>query len=329
MNISIEEPLASKTTPLKAASYSKKDSQEIDQTIFKPVAGSLKTPSIVTDYQFGNFGEDAYNEEDDLFETILKDTTGKYIGSIPKIGQNAVLGKMYQPQKQNTGDSRFATIAKGVGEAVGEISQANANLARTEYENDLRYWQDQGKYWFDPNADIKPELDEYLDAMPSSVESLMSGSMFIPDGLAEKLGDGALGATAYIHAKAGEGAAKGASMGGWWGALVGAAIGGISGAFSWGGAKREDKKMKERARKEYEKRLKEWTVNRNKRIVAQKNASYQKQLALRNKSKQEQEMKEQKKLGSAMDKRSRMEQVLQNAGSLSRKENLNRIQRWQ
>jgi len=79
------------------------------------------------------------------------------------------------------------------------------------------------------------------------------------------------GFAGYVGSQAAKGAMTG-SAGGWIGSIVGAAVGVVKGIFTWGAAKREDKKINEDVRVELEKKLKEWTVNKNKRLIAEQKA---------------------------------------------------------
>lgn len=193
--------------------------------------------------------------------------------------------------------------------------QADGTMRRNEYENDLRYWQEQGKYWFDPDADLRPDLEKYMSMMPSALESR-----------------GVLGDIANIATQTASGAATGAQAGGGYGALIGAGVGGLIGAFQTifgrSSARKEDEKNDARARAMYEKDLKDWTIKRLKRQQAQREARYEKQkaerAAVRDKTKAEAIEKAQR----INQKRQQIAQAIMSAGKLGEANRKARMERW-
>lgn len=289
---------------------------------YSPTEGlSLNTPSVVGEYNEGNFNSEAYTQDyDSFFEKLLNDSTGKYIGAVPKIGQNA----KWKTQQSTTGQPSFGDKAAGVlsspvtTQIIGGIdsfSQAIGNTNRNEYENDLTYWKEQGKWWFDPDADTRPDLEQYLNAMPSSLESRSAGS--------EVLG---------IGSQTASGAAMGASMGGGVGAAIGAGVGGLIGTFQtiFGrrAARKEDEKNRERAKLAYEKALKEWTIKRLKRQAAQKEKRYEIQKAEREQRRQDNKNKDIVRAQTAGTRRQQIAQALMNAGNIKQAHQNKRMERW-
>lgn len=281
---------------------------------------NLKTPSVVGEYQSGNFNIDAYNPDfDSFFEKLLNDTTGKYIGAVPPIGQNPKW-KTQQPASP----SKFGTAMQTIGSSpvtsqvlggIDQMVQAGGNMRRNEYENDLRYWQEQGKYWFDPNADIKPDLEQYLNMMPSALESRGVG-----------------GDVMNMVTQTAQGAATGAQMGGGWGALAGGGTGLLLGTFQtiFGrkAAREEDEKNRARAIAQYEKDLKEWTVRRLKRQKAESEARYQKQKADREARRDKEKVEEFEKGQRVGQRRQQLAQVILSAGKLSEAGRRANMERW-
>lgn len=170
----------------------------------------------------------------------------------------------------------LGTIAN-VGTSVAQQqAQANANMAASEYANDLNYWKDQGKYWFDPNAELMPDLEAYVGQMPSATDALKDSTLL--GGVSEDSTTaqillnpaGVLGEQGtYVGEKAIDRAIEGFAVGGGWGAVAGAAVGVIEGLFNWSDAQEADKKAKARALAEYDRKVQEWVARRNKQIREQ------------------------------------------------------------
>lgn len=227
--------------------------------------------------------------------------------------------------------------------AAGELFSSLDNASMNDYQNDVQFWTSQGKFWFDPNSEIKPDLDKYLDNMPSAVDSLRGHgvaalhkgdtntagevlqNVFINPAAAktknkaisyiinplsafDKIGgDGFAG---YVGAKAAEGGMAGGAPG--------AVIGIVKGIFTWFSAKGEDAKNAEKARQEVEIAERDWTVKRNKRQVAEKEADFKnRQAAEATHAATEENKKDQaeaKKLQRISQGRAMMKNVLMNAG---------------
>lgn len=288
-----------------------------NSSFYNPVEGlTLKTPSVTSEYQSGNFNTDAYNPDyDSFFEKLLNDTTGKYIGSVPAIGQNPKW-KTMQPKTQNVMSQVIGSpVTNQVIGGIDSMVQAGNNMARNEYESDLTYWKEQGKWWFDPDADVRPDLDSYLDQMPSALESRGVGR--------EVMG---------IATQTASGAATGAQIGGGWGALIGAGAGGLIGTlqtvFGRSSARKEDKKNEARATLAYERALKEWTTRRNRRQRAQTEARYEKQKAEREAKKNEKKTDSIIKAQNAGTRRQQIANAIMAAGSTSAAHRNKRMERW-
>jgi hypothetical protein len=319
-----------------------------------------------------NYGNGSQFSYDTLLAAIQNDTTGKYIGAVPTTktyanyveknpevtGSAPIEKQTAQPPKES--NNTWQTALSAVQQSVAQLSKNQQNLARNEYNQEVADWEAQGKYWFDKNADLKPDLEAYMKDMPSSIDSLKEGSwvtslqdgntdtagewlssVFInpaggktdndvasailnPLNIPEQAGWVDEGMVNYVGGKAAEGA-----MGG---GFVGAIVGIIDGIFSWNSAKDEDKKRKAKAKAEYERKLKEWTFNRTSRLVAA-NAQKEEQLAKirsqqREEEKQEKEAKKQEKVQSISSARQNMINSLLNAGSISSENRNSRLKRW-
>lgn len=336
----------------------KKSADTSGNAFFKPVLPTATlSDSTSKEYQAGNFGNDAYGYDPEFINTLLDDTTDKYIGSVPKIGGASKVGEINATITADGKTSPISvkevagTAAKQAGAAVAETSQAMANLSRNEYESDIRSWLEKGKYWFDPNRDLKPDIDEFMAQMPSSTESLSQGTMtggnldntkggraahsvVEPTGfLLEKIVTAGgrnsewKGAGEYIGNKAGQGAAAGAGSG-WQGAVIGAVIGMVEGIFTWGSAVAEDKKRKAEALAEYRRQLKEWTINRNKRLSQQANIEYQNRMALTDKRKAAEKSGKAEKANNAISRRNQIASLLMNSNNVSTQNRAQRLARW-
>jgi len=247
-----------------------------------------------------------------------------------------------------------------VQQAADSIGKAQQNLARTQYENDVAEWEQKGKYWFDVNSNLKPDLEKYMEGMPSSVDSLKEGSwvtslqdgntdtageylssVFInpaggksgndvadailnPLNILEQAGWVDEGMVNYVGGKAAEGAIGGG--------FVGAIIGVIDGIFSWNSAKKEDAKRKKAAQEEYERKLQEWTYNTNKRLADAHTKRNQEieatSAAYRDKRKAEAKEDKRQKISDIASVRKEMATALLNAGSVKEQNRNSRLARW-
>lgn len=238
---------------------------------------SLKMPASLgmqdyTEYKKGNLDKQFYStppydvqpNSQQFMAALMEDEKNLLIGALPAIGQGQN-ARLKTAGSDGGGGGQFSSFMKQVGvqgvsevgKMVGDTISAVQNTRFNDYQDDLTYWLSQGKFWFDPKAELKPDLEAYLAQMPNAVDAVGGGKAF---GL--NIGGGMA-----------SGAAAGFASGGPIGAAAGAVVGGLTGLvksiFTHRAAKDQDKKNKERARQQYEKELKEWTINRNKRIIAQ------------------------------------------------------------
>ena len=225
-----------------------------------PVAPSLKAPAM--------------NDQSGAMQSKFEDYSSWEPASIDPI---------------NTSGERLA-LARQIGtQIVDNIVAQKANVAANEYSSNMAKWREEGKYWFDPNSDLQPDIDEYLSNMPSVTDSLLeshlgsgadakggsrgaiagiaSGNIFSPIFSAAG-NENAAKAASHIFHKGGERALQGTAMGGWVGAIVGGAVGIVEGIFGWQSAKEEDEKNKKEALRAYERDLAKWTEQRSQKISA-------------------------------------------------------------
>lgn len=244
------------------------------KTQFNTIGGglSLQTPPLVNDYQQGNLNPDAYKDKDQFLIDLYGEQGKSMIGALPKIGGASVVGETapVKPSAKKDKNENLQALGTVASNAMNQFSQAQANMSRNQYNQDYQTWQENGKYWFDPNSDLKPDIDSYMDQMPSSTEALNNQV------LTKKVWGGE---AAYIFQKGGEGAATGAMAGGGLGAIAGGLIGVVNGIFSWSAAENEDKQKRKQALAVYEQQLKEWTARRAQRMYNQDVAAEQQKIA--------------------------------------------------
>ena len=291
----------------------------------KPIADA----PIISQYQSGGFGEDAYG--DDAFDIESPEITTKMIATLPLIGHKAKVGTVspasretsVQKQPRQTSDlmSTVQGAAGLVAQGVAEYSRANANLAQDEYSQDMADWQ--SRYWFDPSSDLKPDIEKYMSRMPSKTEALSKGTLS---------GGQLSGSSAeYILNKGGEGALFGSSMG-WIGTIAGAAVGVIEGIFSWNGAVEVDKKNKAKALAQYEDDLRKWTFARNDRIIKENKELLARQKLERIENREKDEAKKKsdtaQRARNIVDRKDAIFKTLTTAGAFSRVARAQRAERW-
>lgn len=144
-------------------------------------------------FAYQNDSTPSYDVQQDPFiKSLEMDKSGRLIGSVPKIGSNAQLKTAGSDGTNKTDSGMGMTVAGQVSQEMGNTLQALENTAINDYQNDLTYWQSQGKFWFDPNSELKPDLDKYLDNMPSAVDALRgSGMNALQKGKTDTFGEGA------------------------------------------------------------------------------------------------------------------------------------------
>jgi hypothetical protein len=193
------------------------------------------------------------------------DKTPQPIGSQQQTGT--------QPNMQApAGD--LSILVKNIAGGIGQMGQDQASSTANVYQSEMSKWQNEEKYWFNPESDVKPDLEKYMSRMPSQTESLEQGSWMDQASkgtagqvLLNPLGK-AGGEVGYLGAQGGEGAIKGFANGGWIGAIGGAVTSVIKGIFSWSSAKQADVKAKSMALSDYQDALKRWQQNQNKQAAA-------------------------------------------------------------
>ena len=232
-------------------------------------------------------------------------------------------------------------------ETVSQLSDVQAQLAQEKRAADLERWQQEGKWWFDPNRNVEPDLDQYMSSMPSATGALSEGLLIggIHDenevagyflnpiaAIATKAGADPNMAS-YVSEEGGYGALEGFAAGGWIGAIVGGAVGVLKGVFGWESAVEEDKAAKKRARREYERRLKEWQAARNKRIneaqLGYESARRRGDIARRAELGVRAEREKQKRLVTAKEQRQALVDALTGAASARSSLRAARLGRWQ
>lgn len=254
------------------------------------------------------------------------------------------------PQTNTQGAPALSEGMKaGIGvasNALTGITSALANTSQNQYQNELAEWKSQGKWWFDKNESCFPTFEDYLGDMPSATDSVSEGTLS-GGHLSESSGGRAGLAIAtgglsglmknkkqaeYIWNKGGEGAAQGASAGGWVGAIVGGAVGIIQGVFGWGSAEEKDRKEKEKAYKEWKRRLKEWTYQKNKEATATQAIATEANLKdIQNTTEigyQRKQEQKQIKSSDAQKRYSTIMSILQSTGAFKSAKQNQRMSRW-
>lgn len=222
--------------------------------------------------------------------------------------------KQLQVENKKQGAADVAkNIASSGSDIFNELLQTNANYASANYAQKQAEWQQKGLSWFDPNQDLRPELDAYLDQMPSRREQLSEGTVTKGLTSANVKGDTGGGWWGWVANPAGaivekasgdewQGVADytwnqavnramqiGGKTNSAYGYLAGAVVGIVEGVYNWNSAIMEDKENAKKARDAYLKKLQEWQVKRNQKvesaIAAGKEQARQYNLALAEKKK--------------------------------------------
>ena len=203
--------------------------------------------------------------------------------------------------------------AQAVNEMIGGVQQANL----AQYNTDVNYWNQQGKWWFDKNADFAPTRSQYIGNMPSAVKAT--------GGAAGTMGLGALKGAAT-------GAATGAMIGGPVGAVIGGGVGAlvglVEGFFTNSAAKHADQQALDNANREYERQLKEWTYAMNSRLTQTRNAMDTSQRLFLAQSGQEAIGRKKEAGITAEHRRQQMIASIMGSGSVQQAERQRRMARW-
>ena len=166
--------------------------------------------------------------------------------------------------------STMQSIGGIVSSAASSINQSLSNDAMASYNDKAQTAAQMNKYWFDPNNDVEPNLDQYLKQQPSATEALQKtewiknntaqnvvGDLFDPGTGALRTITGNTGDTekgkqwGYAQNQGLQGAISGYSSGGWVGAIAGTVIGVIKGYFNYGSAMDAYKKRQEEFERQY------------------------------------------------------------------------------
>ncbi|MBE3122207.1 MAG: hypothetical protein IMZ58_08395 [Thermoplasmata archaeon] len=203
--------------------------------------------------------------------------------------------------------------AQGAAEVIGNVQKANV----AQYNTDVEYWNQQGKWWFDKNADFAPSFEDYAPDMPSAQKAV--------GGAGGAIGGGALkgGLTG-----AGVGMMAGGPVGAAIGAGVGILVGAIEGMFTLGAAKEADRKNAKNAQNEYKKQLKEWTYAMNARLNERKNVSEAGQKGFISQAGQVAIGRKKEKALTAEQKRQAILQSIMGAGTVAQAKRQEKQARW-
>lgn len=192
----------------------------------------------------------------------------------------------------------FGQMMKGVGTSV--LSSAVSSLSQNMVDSNIRQYNEEfnnrineGKYWFDPDNNVEPDVEAMLDELPTMTEALsdstftqgimskmydtdtkggkarsaasyLTATHFDPlgQGIESMLGPEYDGMAEYVFHKTGERGLQGyASTGSPFGLLMGL-VGVVEGIMTWNSAVEQDRERKNAARKAYEQALKKWHEQR-------------------------------------------------------------------
>lgn len=314
---------------------------------------------------------------------VTNDRTGKYIGVSDYSGISAPGGMLKNSPLQagtsskgmlknpesvttqgksittnNTTDTTNTTlpIAQGV---IQSLNQSNGNAAQDRYNQEMTNWQNNEKYWFNPNSNLKPDIEKYMAQMPSSLESIKKGSWV--NGMQSKSDAGQIlsggsilnpagvklhdkpeivndlinplnvfdkwqgdGFANYVGSKAAEGALSSG--------LIGGLTGMIQGIFGWQSAKAKDAAIRAQKLAQYEQELQQWTVARNKRVLDEQNAELDRQRVARTTQgtidKTNNETLAKNRVDSATVNRQQIANLLSSLGTQQQASRQAQIQRW-
>ena len=160
--------------------------------------------------------------------------------------------------------SGAATAGLGfVSDAASGIHDIASNAAQNQYADEIKSWEDSGKYWMNPDADLRPDIQHMMTNMPSQYDAFQKSG-----GIAADVGDSALkGASTGASIGSivpGVGTAIGAGVG----TVVGGALGAVEGLFTAHAAKDADQAKRQKALEQYMESVRQWTENRRKSAMA-------------------------------------------------------------
>lgn len=221
--------------------------------------------------------------------------------------------------------------ARMAGDFIESETAARGQMASADYARQMQDYKQQGKYWFDPNATLEPDLEAYVAEMPSAVDALSDTTIAGMFGSESKAG--------HVLSKTGERAATGAialselgPVGAIIGGVVGGAIGIVEGFIGWGDAEEQDAKTKRRLTREYQQKLREWQARRAQRISNYNDQLGQRQmqarLAYSKKREAEAEKEKVEKKASASKNRAAIAAAIMQSGQAAAQSRSGRVARW-
>lgn len=229
-----------------------------------------------------------------------------------KIGlQDGTPARSALSAKNRESDEFFKDSLQTIQTALGRYMDARQQGAVNDYNVDVTNWKEEGKYWFDPTSELRPDLNRYMEKMPSAVDALKNSSTFmgnefntkrpgpgVAEGMLNPISDWTINPASFrsnnkavqyalnpisiadrrmgegFSAHVGSKAAEGALKTGVGPQMiVGALVGVIEGIFGWKSAKAKDAKAKAAALEKYERELKEWEIHQERQIRESRIAS--------------------------------------------------------
>jgi hypothetical protein len=202
-----------------------------------------------------------------------------------------------QEQASTNNRTNIGSTIQGAAGIASDVITTYTNdkavQARENMNSDLESWKAKGAYWFDPNYDIVPTFDEYIQGYPSAEKALQDSQLLSGTGADVVAGFGDPGNTLvgtvfgidknkmrYAQNKELTGAISGYAAGGWVGAIAGGVIGLIQGFFGYGNAVEEDKKARQQKLAEYKAKYDAYKAAKRKQQEDRQANAYRDQLAL-------------------------------------------------
>jgi len=298
----------------------------------------MGTPTLFSEYQSGNVtgGAPASPMAQDLsgLKSDFKlNESGSPLGTMQ---QESIANQQGQWTAKDEAFSKGSKAAMGIaGSVVGNMAQRKADSATNEYNKMLENWMAQGKYWFDPNSNITPDFDEYIDGMPSSTETAAESHMFggidpntkggrSVSNFVNPAGAGAraLGMDSekvnYVWGKSSSRAVEEmGKTGSPYGLIKGGIIGLIEGFLGWSEAEKQDKRMMKEAHKAYDLKMKQWKEERRLRRKALKTKANAENNARLDRMSSESEQKKAKVAATKMNRREMIKASVLGAGGIA------------
>lgn len=169
------------------------------------------------------------------------------------------------------------TAGKAVGGILSELEASQAKETERSFAQKQKDWADQGAYWFDPNNDVKPDLEKMMQSMPSATDATYESSLFAKheknnytDPIGFGIGRGGDKKSQYIYATSQQAAIDGLLSGGnWLNMAIGGVMGIVKGIVTWDNAERLDAENRARLKSKYDEAVKNWSIRQNKKAAAQ------------------------------------------------------------